>query len=140
MRDLIAEKKPIGDPAKQHLAFVVATDDPAWCRKHLSGLPQKLATDTQDGTVSIHYTVDYFSRVKQNHAHFDLAVLSHCNHSIYDYGSFGFWGAFLANGITVVADIGRHYRNSEMVRRANFKDWHLLQLDLDDYRKKAKKT
>ncbi len=29
---------------------------------------------------------------------FDLSVLSGCDHAIYDYGTFGFWGAFLTRG------------------------------------------
>ena len=33
----------------------------------------------------------------------DLAIASRCNHTVYDYGSFGFWGAFLAGGKTVLA-------------------------------------
>jgi len=31
----------------------------------------------------------------------DLAVLAACNHTIVSYGSFSFWGAFLAGGATV---------------------------------------
>ena len=34
---------------------------------------------------------------------FDLSVASKCNHSIYDYGTFGFWGAFLGERA------GKHY-------------------------------
>ena len=35
---------------------------------------------------------------------FDLAVLSNCDDVIFDYGTFGFWGAFLAGGVTVLAE------------------------------------
>ena len=34
----------------------------------------------------------------------DLLVLTQANHTIYDYGSFGFWGAVLAGGTTMLAD------------------------------------
>ena len=34
----------------------------------------------------------------------DLLVLSQANHTVYDYGSFGFWGAVLAGGTTMLAD------------------------------------
>ena len=33
-----------------------------------------------------------------------MALASVCNHSIYDYGTYGFWGAFLAHGVTVAKD------------------------------------
>ena len=34
----------------------------------------------------------------------DFLVLTQANHTIYDYGSFGFWGAVLAGGTTMLAD------------------------------------
>ena len=34
----------------------------------------------------------------------DFLLLTQTNHTIYDYGSFGFWGAVLAGGTTMVAD------------------------------------
>lgn len=32
---------------------------------------------------------------------FDLAVLSNCDDVIFDYGTFGFWAAYLAGGVTI---------------------------------------
>ena len=34
----------------------------------------------------------------------DFTVLSMCDHSIYDMGSFGFWSSSLAGGTTILAD------------------------------------
>ena len=34
----------------------------------------------------------------------DFLLLTQANHTIYDYGSFGFWGAVLAGGTTKLAD------------------------------------
>ena len=34
----------------------------------------------------------------------DFILLTQTNHTIYDYGSFGFWGALIAGGTTMVAD------------------------------------
>lgn len=34
---------------------------------------------------------------------FDLAVMASCHHSVYDYGTFGFWGAWMAGGQTILA-------------------------------------
>ena len=34
----------------------------------------------------------------------DFLLLTQANHTIYDYGSFGFWGGVLAGGTTMLAD------------------------------------
>ena len=34
----------------------------------------------------------------------DFLLLTQANHTIYDYGSFGFWAAVLAGGTTMLAD------------------------------------
>ena len=34
----------------------------------------------------------------------DFLLLTQAHHTIYDYGSFGFWGAVLAGGTTMLAD------------------------------------
>jgi len=66
--------------------FVVTSDDPAWCREHLSGGDVHVLADAQASAAE------------------DLALLAACNHSVYDYGTFGFFGAFLAGGDLVTAD------------------------------------
>ena len=38
-----------------------------------------------------------------NPAHFDFAVLSHCNASVFDYGTYGFWSSYLAGGESYLA-------------------------------------
>ena len=38
-----------------------------------------------------------------NSAELDLAILASCNHSIVDYGTFGYWASFLAGGQVVWA-------------------------------------
>ena len=40
----------------------------------------------------------------------DFLVLTQANHTIYDYGSFGFWVAVLAGGTTMLAD-GYRFEN-----------------------------
>ncbi len=64
--------------------FVVASDDRQWCEK---------AFDKHDDVVI----------TNKNSALFDFALLASCNHSIYDYGSFGFWTSVLAGGKTILA-------------------------------------
>ena len=80
------------------LIFVVASDDPKWCKEHLSGLPHKLTKHSQHKKdISIHFTQDFYKSAPVNVIHFDLAVLAGCNHSIFDYGTYGFLGAYLAS-------------------------------------------
>jgi galactoside 2-L-fucosyltransferase 1/2 len=62
--------------------FVVCSDSPQWCRQNLRNI--------SDVTL-----------VSGNQAIQDLAILSHCNHSIITFGSFGWWGAYLSGGNTV---------------------------------------
>ena len=64
-----------------HPVFIVVSDDISWCRKHF-----------KDSFQHIHFS--------EAHTAFeDLAILSNCQHSIITPGSsFGWWGAYLANG------------------------------------------
>ncbi|KAK2162432.1 hypothetical protein LSH36_99g08056 [Paralvinella palmiformis] len=65
----------------RHLVrFVVVSDDPDWCKRNLNITGNDLLSEGLDACD-------------------DLAILSKCNHSIITAGSsFGWWGAFLANG------------------------------------------
>ena len=70
---------------KNVLVFVVASDDLEWCRNTFKNM-----TDV--------YYVD-----KDNSGFLDMAIMSKCNHSIIDLGTFGLWGSFLAGGQTIWA-------------------------------------
>ena len=64
--------------------FVVCSDDIKWARDHLKG-----------GDV-------IFS---ENHSHYvDMAILSSCDHVIMSVGTYGWWAAWLANGMVVYYD------------------------------------
>ena len=78
-------------------AFLVLSDDMAWCREHLMAPDTYLVGDPRPEV--------------------DLAVMALCNASIIgglqhlpcpsnppDYGTFGLWGAVLAGGPTVVSN------------------------------------
>ena len=142
IRDLISVKHPELDMSQQHLAFVVASDDVDWCRQNLAALPSQLmggnltstTTTTATATSSVHFSEDHYRhlKIRKQRVYFDMAVLSNCNHSIFDYGTFGFWAAYLADGITVMADVGRRFREQERIRGANLTDWHLMKYDLED--------
>ena len=69
--------------------FLVTSDDLEWCREnilHPRVIFPSLSQASDDPTVT------------------DFILLTQTNHSIYDYGSFAFWGAVLAGGQTIVAD------------------------------------
>jgi len=68
--------------------FLVTSDDIPWCREHLAG---------QD------VVFPELSR-SRDPVIMDFLLLTQTNHTIYDYGSFGFWGAVLAGGTTMIAD------------------------------------
>jgi len=65
----------------ERVLFVVLSDDPAWCRKHI------LVTD-----------IVYSSR---HSPIVDMAIASLCDHAIITVGTYGWWAAWFANGLTV---------------------------------------
>lgn len=74
------------DKYGEKVIFVAISDDRLWCIKHLS---------SQFGM--------YVPADAPSPAH-DLALLAHCNHSVLSYGTFGFWGAYLAGGEVLYFD------------------------------------
>ena len=69
--------------------FLVTSDDIPWCKENLIGddvVFPDIGGEDNDPIVT------------------DFMILTQANHSIYDYGSFGFWGAALAGGRVMVAD------------------------------------
>ncbi|XP_059470725.1 galactoside alpha-(1,2)-fucosyltransferase 1-like [Neocloeon triangulifer] len=69
------------------LLFLIVTDDVDWCRQHLLGRGDvKIAT--------------------KKPAH-DLALMGVCNHTIIDYGTFGYSGAFFSKGHSISLDVDK---------------------------------
>lgn len=66
----------------KNITFLAVSDDRNWTRDNLSSL----------GILTL--------PEPESPGH-DLAVLSSCNHTIMSYGSFGFWGGYLAGGEVV---------------------------------------
>ncbi|XP_018335838.1 galactoside 2-alpha-L-fucosyltransferase 2-like [Agrilus planipennis] len=75
----------------KNVVFIVVSDEPAWCIKFFGKLKNVYIT----------------SRSIPNSPSLDLAILSSCNHSIIDYGTFGTWGAILAGGETIFYNISQ---------------------------------
>jgi len=74
--------------AGRRVLFVLCTDDPAWVLDHSIHPPE--------GTKMIRHGVKERTRDVE-----DLATLAACNHMIMTVGTFGWWAAWLAGGITV---------------------------------------
>ena len=70
----------------KNVIFVAISDDRSWCTENLS---------SQFGI--------YVPEAAPSPAH-DLAILSNCNHTIMTYGTFGFWGGYLAGGEVLYFD------------------------------------
>lgn len=70
----------------KNVVFVAISDDRLWCVKILSR----------------HFDV-YVPEEAPSPAH-DLAILSNCNHTVMTYGTFGFWGGYLAGGEVLYFD------------------------------------
>ena len=104
---------------RDRLLFIVASDDPSWCKAIFSHFELKYP---------IIYTIEHYPVIQQKYldshnlsscdnklcevavnmeyVNFDLAVMASMNYSIYDYGTFGFWGAYLSQSeITISADL-----------------------------------
>lgn len=83
--------------------FLIVSDDLEWCRNHL--------LDASDVLIA------------SKSAEHDLALLSSCNHTIIDYGTFGYWGALMAGGHTVSLDVDKNFNK---IMAQNNKYWHLF--------------
>lgn len=89
------------------LIFLVVSDDPSWCRKHL------LNNETSDVVIA-----------SKSPAH-DLALLATSDHTIIDYGTFGDWGAFMAGGHTISLNVDVRFNK---VMSEFSKKWHVYEL------------
>lgn len=65
----------------ERVQFVVLSDDVRWCKMHIHA-------------TNIVYSVGHMPLV-------DMAIASLCDHAIITTGTYGWWAAWLANGITI---------------------------------------
>ena len=90
--------------------FIVASDDIQWCRKHV-----KLPMFNKSNAIITFST-------KHNAAE-DLALLASCNHTVMTTGTYSWWAAWLANGITVYyADYPTH--GSALSKFFDYKEYY----------------
>lgn len=78
----------------RNVVFVVTSDNIVWCKYNLN---------------SKRHRIKFVSDMNARGPGKDLAVLSACNHSIIDYGTYGSFGAILAAGETVVYNVTTYF-------------------------------
>lgn len=88
--------------------FLVVSDDKEWVYKNL--LADDVFVVTKGGI---------------NNPGYDLALLSLCNHSIIDYGTFGMWGAIYTEGEVISTVRGGSQIKMIFSSRPN---WHLVDI------------
>ena len=101
------------------LVFIVSSDDLEWCKKEFKKITGE----------SFHYSTKCPSKRQINNPNiFDMALLSKCPHSIYDYGTYGFWTAYLSQGHTILASEPGNGENPEItaIREAKIENWHFI--------------
>lgn len=89
------------------ILFIIVSDDPKWCSEKFSN----------------RNNIYIASRNGLNSPGQDLSLLASCNHSVFDYGTFGAWGAILAGGETVYYNLSQH--SSAKVGQL-IPNWHAL--------------
>ncbi|ERL84801.1 hypothetical protein D910_02226, partial [Dendroctonus ponderosae] len=72
--------------------FIYVSDDPGWCSKQFGRMKNVFVASNENSPAE------------------DMAILSYCNHTIYDYGTFGEWGALLAGGETIYLNMTQNMR------------------------------
>ena len=107
------------------LAFLITTDDLTWARKEF----------TDQSGEKFYFVADFYTAdmgVKERHL--DMCTMSLCDHSIFDYGSYGFWGAYLAGGYTVLAQNMGSGANTEVenIKPAKLEHWTFIEAFLQN--------
>lgn len=90
--------------------FIVASNDIAWCRERIK------SSMWNRERVNITFSEGHSPGE-------DLALLASCNHSVITAGTFGWWAAWLVNGITIYyADFPR--RDSVLRNRSRVDEYY----------------
>ena len=75
--------------------FVVLSDDSTWCMKHIT------ADDVVYSNSSRHFSIVDIVYSSGHTPIVDMAIASLCDHAIMTVGTYGWWAAWFANGITI---------------------------------------
>ena len=85
-----------------NFAAVLISDDDVWLRRNMMNVAERtiLGAGARDFLAK---SDDPDALSRRELLSLDLALLWACDHSVYDYGTFGFWGAYLARGKIVTS-------------------------------------
>ncbi|XP_046401522.1 uncharacterized protein LOC124167590 [Ischnura elegans] len=89
------------------LAFMVVSDDTKWVKVNLGAKSRGSFDETHPGLNDVFLATNEKDHSSESIGH-DLTLLSLCNHTIIDYGTFGSWGALLAGGETISLRLDNH--------------------------------
>ncbi|KAL1491251.1 hypothetical protein ABEB36_011872 [Hypothenemus hampei] len=73
--------------------FIFISDDPKWCYSQFGQKKDVFVASKPDNSPAQ-----------------DMAIMATCNHTIFDYGTFGEWGSILAGGETVYNNMSQNIR------------------------------
>lgn len=91
------------DSIFNNLQFIVLSDDINWCKENIVDRNATFSPFENPGS--------------------DMALMSLCDHVIVTSGSYGWWGAWLANGVTVYYD-GFPRKRSLVARETDLEDYY----------------
>ena len=83
--------------------FLITSDDREWCKENLLAQDKNDVVITEVPKSSNKFNISTSRGVSFDSA-FDFTLLTRCDHSIYDVGSYGFWASALAGGEVLLAD------------------------------------
>ena len=113
--------------ANTKVVFIATSDNPWWLQKHLRSkddiyFPHRVIRQAQPSLKEIsmmHAHTELATKGKKTKSFYnrtslpfkgsisygvDLAILSQCNHTILDYGTFGLWAALLSGGRIILPE------------------------------------
>eukprot|EP00094_Tigriopus_californicus_P006523 TCALIF_06280-PA protein Name:"Similar to Fut2 Galactoside 2-alpha-L-fucosyltransferase 2 (Mus musculus)" AED:0.00 eAED:0.00 QI:48/1/1/1/1/1/4/20/356 len=118
LKETLKVSNPSFDPS--NLVYVVSSDDVPWIKTNFRTLAK--------AEIIIYAADAWKGSFKFQPKFLDMCIMSKCNHSIFDYGTFGFWGAYLADGHTILSHNIGSMENSEVenIKPAKLSNWHFI--------------
>lgn len=104
--DYFRQRKDLGRPV-----FLIVSDDTEWVRTNL---------------YSNQSDVFLVSRGDIEHPGNDIVLLSLCNHTIIDYGSYGFWASIYSGGEVISTKISH---SNVVTALSKYPNWHFVDVD-----------
>lgn len=99
-----------------NVIFLIASDSIDWCKYNL------ITNYNDDGKKNKKFfKINFVSSSDAKGPGNDLAILSACNHSIIDYGTYGAFGAVLTRGETIVYNVSMHFSTTLAKALPNWK-------------------